>query len=276
MLALEADHAPARGLIAEIAAEAEAERRRREKEAERAEQLAAAVAAIDACLDGEDPDGAARLLPGFVAIFGDAPVLRERWERVEELRRRQTRERVELLLEQSPQAPGRGRARSRPRRPAGGRPLAPDDPEVPALAGEVEAAIRRRDEESRHQRELETALAAIDESLERGDPAAAARLLPAAVARFGGVPALRERWERLEALQRKARVEALRGEAASLVQTGHVDRARAQAAPGPGARSRRPGGSPNGSPSCSQAGVNAFPTGFTAKISAGLHPGNHR
>ncbi len=143
-------------------AAAEAERRRGEKEAERAEQLAAAVASIDAGLDAGDPEGAARLLPGIVAIFGDSPVLRERWERVEEARR---------------------------------------------------------------QRELETALAAIDEGLERGDPAAAARLLPAAVARFGGMPALRERWERLESLQRQARVEALRGEADALVKSGHVDRA---------------------------------------------------
>jgi serine/threonine protein kinase len=146
---------------AELAA-IRAERRRREKEAERAEQLAAAVAAIDACLDGGDPEGAARLLPGIASIFGDAPALRERWERVEALR---------------------------------------------------------------HRQELESALAAIDEELERKDLAAAARRLPAAVARFGGEAALRERWERLEALQRAARVEALRTEAASLVRAGHLDRA---------------------------------------------------
>jgi tRNA A-37 threonylcarbamoyl transferase component Bud32 len=221
VLALEAGHAPARTLIAEI----EAERRRREKEAERAEQLAAAVAAIDASLDGQDPEAAARLLPGIVSIFGDAPVLRERWDRVEELRRVRTRERADLLLAQARalQDGGELEAALGGLREAGR--LAPDDPAVPGRVAEVEAAIRQRDEESRHRLELETALAAIDEALERGDLAAPARLLPAAVARFGGEPALRERWERLEARQRKARVEALRGEAASLVQTGHLDRA---------------------------------------------------
>jgi serine/threonine protein kinase len=221
VLALEAGHPPARTLIAEI----ESERRRREKEAERAEQLAAAVAAIDASLDGQDPEAAARLLPGIVSIFGDAPVLRERWDRVEELRRARTLERAELLLAQARalQAEGELEAALGGLREAGR--LAPDDLEVPARMAKVEAAIRQRDEESRHRLELETALAAIDEALERGDLAAPARLLPAAVARFGGEPALRERWERLEARQRKARLEALRGEAAALVQSGHLDRA---------------------------------------------------
>jgi tetratricopeptide (TPR) repeat protein len=225
VFALDAENPTAQALMEEL----EAERRRREKEAQRAEQLAAAIASIDACLDREDPEAASRLLPGIVAIFGDAPALRERWERIEDLRRGKVRERVDSLLAHARklQAGGELEAALGGLREASS--LLPTDPDVRSLAREVEGALRQRDEESRRVRELETALeaalVAIDEGLERGDLAGAARLLPAAVARFGGAPALRERWERLEALQRKARVEALRSEAESLARTGHLDRA---------------------------------------------------
>ena len=225
VFALDAENPTAQELMEEL----EAERRRREKEAQRAEQLAAAIASIDACLDREDPEAASRLLPGIVAIFGDVPALRERWDRIEDLRRGRVRERVDSLLAHARklQAGGELEAALGGLREAAS--LLPTDPDVRSLAREVEGELRQRDEESRRVRELETALeaalVAIDGGLERGDLAVAARLLPAAVARFGGAPALRERWERLEALQRKARVEALRSEAESLAQTGHLDRA---------------------------------------------------
>jgi len=221
VFALEAENAAALALVEEV----EGERRRREKEAQRAEQLAAAIASIDACLDREDPEAAAKLLPGIVAVFGNEPSLRERWERIEDLRHRKAHERAAFLMAQARklQAAGELEAALGALREAGS--LLPEDPDVRTLLREVAAAIRRRDEESSHQRELETALSAIDEGLELKDLAGAARLLPAAVARFGGLPALRERWERLEALQRKARVEALQAEALSLQRTGHLDRA---------------------------------------------------
>jgi serine/threonine protein kinase/antitoxin component HigA of HigAB toxin-antitoxin module len=214
----------------------EAEKRRREEEARRAEQLAAeearraqqlaaAVASIDACLDLEDPEGAARLLPGIVAVFGDTVLLRERWERIESLRRRKLEKRVADLVAQARKLVSRNEfeAALGGLREAGR--LLPDHPEVQALTGEIEAELRRRDEAGRRERELAVALSAIDACLEQGDLAGAARLLPGAVGTFGGAPALRERWERLDALQRKARVETLRGEAEALVQAGHLDRA---------------------------------------------------
>jgi hypothetical protein len=60
--------------------------------------------------------------------------------------------------------------------------------------------VRRREEEARRVAELTAALAGIDRCLDAGQVDEAARLLPAAVATFGGTPALRERWERLESL----------------------------------------------------------------------------
>ena len=221
VFALEAENPLALALVEEI----EAERRRREKEAQRAEQLAAAVASIDECLAREDSDTAANLLPGIVTVFGNAPALRERWERIEELRRRKARERATFLLEQvrKLQAAGELEAALGGLREAGS--LLPEDPDVRGLAREIAEAVRRRDEESRQRSEEETAIAAIDDALERRDLATAARLLPAAVSRFGGLPALRESWGRRETLQRKARVDALYAEAVSLVATGHRDRA---------------------------------------------------
>ena len=221
VFALEAENPLALALVEEI----EAERRRREKEAQRAEQLAAAVASIDECLAREDSDTAANLLPGIVAVFGNAPALRERWERIEELRRRKVRQRATFLLEavRKLQAAGELEAALGALREAGS--LLPEDPDVRSLTREIGEAVRQRDEESRQSSEEETAIAAIDGALERQDLATAARLLPAAVSRFGGLPALRESWGRLEALQRKARVDALHAEALSLVATGHRDRA---------------------------------------------------
>ncbi len=192
---------------AELAA-IRAERRRREKEAERAEQLAAAVAAIDACLDGGDPEGAARQLPGIASIFGDAPALRERWERVEAMR---------------------------------------------------------------HRQELESALVAIDEALEGRDLAVAARRLPAAVAPLRRRGGLRERWERLEALQRAARVEALRTEAASLVRAGHLDRAARKLRQALGARSRR--SADRRAARRARAGMIAVPSVSLLKSGAGFTQG---
>jgi hypothetical protein len=211
------------------------ERLRREEEARRAEQLAAeeararklaaAVASIDACLDREDPEGAARLLPGIVALFGDTAPLRERWERLESLRRRKLEERVAALVEKSRGLLARGELEAALGGLREASRLLPDPPDVRALTGEIEAELRRRDETGRRDRDLNDTLSGIDACLERGDLTIAARLLPGAVALYGGTPALRERWERLDALQRKARVETLRNDAESLLQAGHRDRA---------------------------------------------------
>jgi serine/threonine-protein kinase len=69
-----------------------------------------------------------------------------------------------------------------------------------AEARRHEEEVRRRAEEARRTAELAGALAGIDRCLDAGQVDEAARLLPAAVATFGGTPALRERWERLESL----------------------------------------------------------------------------
>jgi serine/threonine protein kinase len=220
-LALDGQNASAWALVEEI----EAERRQRQEEARRTRQLTAALESIDACLEREDPEAAARLLPGILAIFGDVAELRERWERIEELRRRKLEERIAALLEEAHRMEGEGKLAEAltPLREAGR--LAPESADVQALAQRFEAEIRRREEEHRKEAELAGAMAAIDQCLERGDAAAAARLLPGAVAAFGGVPVLRERWEKLEVLQRKSKAEALRKEAETLLQAGHADRA---------------------------------------------------
>ncbi|HEX4962329.1 MAG TPA: protein kinase [Thermoanaerobaculia bacterium] len=233
ILALDAENAAARALMEE----AEAAKRQREEEARRAEQLAAeearrsqqlatAVATIDACLEQGDAEGAARFLPGLVAVFGDTEPLRQRWERIESLRRRKVEERVAGLVEKSRKlvAGGELEAALGGLREAGR--LLPDHADVRTLTAEIEAELQRQDEESRRELELAAALSEIDACLERQDLSGAARLLPAAVAAFGGAPALRERWERLESLQRQARAETLRIEADALIQAGHLDRAK--------------------------------------------------
>jgi serine/threonine protein kinase len=107
-----------------------------------------------------------------------------------------------------------------------------DDPLLRARWERLETARaeqRRRAEETRREeeraKELAAALAAIDTCFEEGRIEEAARLLPGAVASFGGTPALRERWERLEAVRRKAGAEALIAKAETLLTAGETERA---------------------------------------------------
>jgi hypothetical protein len=155
--------------VRELRRQIEDERGHREEEARREAERAAAIAAIDALLEKGDLGGAASLLPGAVAAFGDDTLLRHRSQRIE--------------------------------------------------------GLRRRTEETRQQDELAAVMAAIDGCLERSQLEEAARLLPGAVARFGGTPALRERWERLEVLRGRATLAALLTRAGSLLESGDLDRA---------------------------------------------------
>jgi serine/threonine protein kinase len=107
-----------------------------------------------------------------------------------------------------------------------------DDPLLRARwerLGAAQVERRRRAEEARKADEqaaaLAAAIAAIDDSLANGRIEEAARLLPGAVATFGGTPELRERWEKLEILRRQTGAAALALKAETLHAGGDPERA---------------------------------------------------
>ena len=218
---LDPGRAEARSLRQEI----EAAQQRREEEARRESELVEALAAIDALLEAADLEGAAARVSTATAALGEDRLLRQRGQRIDELRRRKLEERADGLL-----AEARRLAAGKELDPAlealrEAARLRPDHAATRALIEEVETARRQREEEARRERELAAAVAEIDAALETGRAEEAARLLPAAVAAFGGAEVLRARWERLEALRRKAGVAALLAKAEALLRSGDTARA---------------------------------------------------
>jgi tRNA A-37 threonylcarbamoyl transferase component Bud32 len=221
--ALEAfgEEKPLRALSARL----DEERRRAAREAKLAAALESAGRRLGAGdLDGalDDLGAAEGLDPANAAARGlRDEVLAERRRREEEARREAERAAaiaaIDALLEQGDLGGAAGLL-----------------PEAAAEFGE-DTLLRhrrqrieelgRRAEEERRERELAASLAAIDGCLGEGRLDEAARLLPGAVAAFGGLPALRERWERLERLRREAAVAVLLARATSQLDAGEHERA---------------------------------------------------
>jgi serine/threonine-protein kinase len=200
----------------EEARRVEEEARRREEESRREAAFAAHLEAARGFIGTGDLEAAeAELDPaeGLVQGRAEARILRGE---IASARRRRAREEARRLEEEARREAARTAAFAEidARLDAGdleavtgllARAVADygGDPLLRARWERLEAAQaeqRLRAEEARRAAELAAALADIDGCLDSGRVEDAARLLPAAVALFGGTPALRERWERLEAL----------------------------------------------------------------------------
>jgi hypothetical protein len=257
---LDPDHAEAPGLLVQIG---EAERRRNE-EARREREVAGTLERIDAALERGQSAEAEALLFEAEATLGRQEAFAVRYERLEELRRREMRAKAEAVLKSVRQLLEAGEldeaeaelqrarrldaenaeaatlaaalAEARRRRAldaevtrhiATARELAaaqdfkgalrevrqaakaaPDHPVPPVTLAEIEAAQARIEEKRRRADRIARAVSAVDKKLQRGDLAAADKLLTEAEAAEGPAPELADLRQRLLAAQQAAEQEA--------------------------------------------------------------------
>jgi eukaryotic-like serine/threonine-protein kinase len=199
--------------------------RARLNEERRARALSETVRDIRENLDRGALEPAGALLEKAISRFGAAETLREQWERLEELKRREQEARVQALITEARQLASGERFEDALSALRQATELAPDRSEIRVLTEEVQTALRWQKEEKRRAAELALEVAALEVHLDRGELDRAAKLLDKTAAVHGDRGELPQLRSRLETLQRKTRERA----------TGTI-----QAAPGPQPREEPP------------------------------------
>jgi tRNA A-37 threonylcarbamoyl transferase component Bud32 len=196
--------------------------RRRLEDRRRAAQVERKAAEIGKRLDRGDLDGGAELLAAAVAELGAEAAWSKLRERLSSLRAEMRLARIGALVMRARQLSANGDLEQALETLREAHEIEPENPGVQALAAELEAATAQREKERRRAEKLAQTVAAVGAKLERGEIQEASKLLDWAVVRFGPAPALREQWERLEELKRRAlarQVEELLARARELAAT---------------------------------------------------------
>lgn len=204
------EHSEGRELLDRVEAELERLESERQAQRQRAEALEVARTEIAGLLDQEDPDGAeARLEQAEEELEAELPELRVRIAelRDELARRAGARERI-----------GQARTSIEANELQQARDLllqalqaSPDHPDAQKLLREVDAEIRRQEEEAERTRRLTEAMGEIERHLEEGEVDVAAQELDFAVETWGGSQELVELARRIDQEKRhRERQEALR------------------------------------------------------------------
>jgi serine/threonine-protein kinase len=214
---------PANQAVAALIAEVESAKKT-------AAAVAQAVALVERLVGTGDLDGAERELDAAVSRLGESPPFLASKNKIETRRavQRERHERVRALIEDGRQLLSSGaleQARSRLDEAAS---LEPNDAGVAALAGDLRGAVRTREEEQRLQEKIREAADGITRRIDSGAFAAARSALDKADRRFQDAEALREVRERLgraEEEDRRARIQAFREEASTLLDEGRLQEA---------------------------------------------------
>jgi serine/threonine protein kinase len=178
--------------------------RRRTADRRRTTQIERQAAEIAKRLERGDLEGGAELLAAAAAELGEAEAWISLRDRLESLRGEMRRAQVGALVMRARQLWGNGDLQQAVAAVREAREVEPGNPGVEALAGELEAAAAQQEKERRRAEKLAETVAAVGAKLEGNELHEASKLLDWAVARFGPTPSLREQWERLEELKRRA------------------------------------------------------------------------
>ncbi|HXO26407.1 MAG TPA: hypothetical protein VOA80_03620, partial [Thermoanaerobaculia bacterium] len=143
---------PENPAVQALAEELEVAVAQRERERRRAEKLAQTVAAVSAHLERDELEEASKLLDWAVVRFGAAPTLREKWERLEQLKRQAVAQHVVEILSRTEQLAAAGDLGGARGALEEARALADKAPELRTQIAEADAALARQADRRRADR----------------------------------------------------------------------------------------------------------------------------